>query len=228
MWLGVAWWQCHGWAKHIALSMSTRASVATWIYAGAFEPCNFFWTCLYDCLQTFGTSQFRRKTSPYTMAMGSQLRTQKRDGLPPEKNIAKVWSGIHPKLCLVSQTTAARVDHDLWKGQWTSCPWGNRFKGGKGSPWVSSSEHVYFTVHSCGSFLKRSPPQYVLSGCGGSPNWLWWQHFVRPRGTDLSFLVNTHLFGHKLIIDLIHHLSKVLVACGMWHRVCESWENMVT
>lgn len=101
-------------------------------------------------------------------------------------------------------------------------------RGGKGSPWVSSSEHVYFTVHSCGSFLKRSPPQYVLSGCGGSPNWLWWQHFVRPRGTDLSFLVNTHLFGHKLIIDLIHHLSKVLVACGMWHRVCESWENMVT
>ena len=131
MWLGVAWWQCHGWAKHIALSMSTRASVATWIYAGAFEPGNFFWTCLYDCLQTFGTSQFRRKTPPYTMAMGSQLRTQKRDGLPPEKNIAKIWSGIHPKLCLVSQTTAARVDHDLWKGQWTSCPWGNRFKGGK-------------------------------------------------------------------------------------------------
>ena len=47
------------------------------------------------------------------------------------KNIAKIWSGIHPKLCLVSQTTAARVDHDLWKGQWTSCPWGNRFKGGE-------------------------------------------------------------------------------------------------
>mmetsp|Transcript_32706 Transcript_32706/g.40193 ORF Transcript_32706/g.40193 Transcript_32706/m.40193 type:complete len:206 (-) Transcript_32706:407-1024(-) len=29
--------------------------------------------------------------------------------------------------------------------------------------------------------------------------------------TDLSFLVNAHLFGHKLIIDLVHHLDLRIV-----------------
>ena len=197
---GVAWWQCHGWAKHIALSMSTRASVATWIDPGRFRA-------------------FKRLAHPnfagrhlHILWLWDHNCVPKNVMVYHPKNIAKIWSGIHPKLRLVSQATAARVDHDLWKGQWTSCPWGNRFRGGK-------EIHEFlavniFILHSCGSFLKRSPPQYVLSGCGGSPNWLWWQHFVRLRGTDLSFLVNAHLFGHKLIIDLIHHLSKVLVETG--------------
>lgn len=101
------------------------------------------------------------------MAMGSQLPTQKRDGLPPEKTL--------PKSEVVSTPSCAWCPKPRLPEWIMTCEKGNEHLVLEEIDLRGEKEvHEFlavnmFILHSCGSFLKRSPPQHVLSGCGGSP-----------------------------------------------------------